>query len=60
MAVKKCIICNTPTSFIFEGEGEYNGKYLCPKCQSEKVGTTFSGCFNKEACSIKIKRPNEN
>lgn len=54
--MEKCIICNSPTSFIFEGEGEYHGKPICPKCQSEKIGTTFGGCAKEDDCSIKIKR----
>lgn len=53
----KCIFCNTETSFIFEGTGEYHGKPICPKCQTEKFGTKFStGCATDD-CSIKIKRP---
>ena len=52
----KCIFCDTPTSFKFEGEGEYKDKIVCPKCQSEKLNTTFLGCGRKEACSIKIPR----
>ncbi len=52
--MEKCIFCSSPTSFKFEGEGEYHGKSICPKCQSEKIGTTFLGCKNMDDCSIKI------
>ncbi|MFX1452647.1 MAG: hypothetical protein ACFFCM_17550 [Promethearchaeota archaeon] len=53
----KCIFCNNQTSFIFEGSGEYHGKPVCPKCQSEKFQTKFNtGCATDE-CSIKINRP---
>ncbi|MFX1275016.1 MAG: hypothetical protein ACFFBP_19280 [Promethearchaeota archaeon] len=54
--MEKCIICSTITSFKFEGEGEYNGKSMCPKCQSEIKGTRFGGCANEDDCSIKLER----
>ena len=54
--MEKCIFCGSSTSFKFEGDGEYSGKSICPKCQSEKIGTTFLGCSDREDCSIKIDR----
>jgi len=51
-----CIFCGTSTSFKFEGEGEYKEKYICPKCQAEKLNTTFTGCSQEDKCSIKISR----
>lgn len=54
--MEKCVICNTLTSFILEGEGEHNGKAMCPKCQSETRGTTFGGCAKDDDCSIKLER----
>lgn len=57
--MEKCIFCGSPTSFVFEGEGEYHGKIICPKCQAEKLNTTFSGCSKEDDCSIKIDRNEE-
>ncbi|MHA1378880.1 MAG: hypothetical protein ACTSRG_10905 [Candidatus Helarchaeota archaeon] len=53
--MEKCIFCGSKTSFIFEGDGEFRGKPVCPKCQAEKFGTNFNtGCADD--CSIKIDR----
>jgi hypothetical protein len=57
--MEKCIFCGAPTSFKFEGDGDFKDKNICPKCQSEKIGTTFLGCSNKDDCSIKIERKND-
>ena len=54
--MEQCIICGMTTSFKYDGEGEYNGKTMCPKCQSEKKGTTFGGCAKEDDCSIKLNR----
>ena len=52
----KCIFCNSPTSFKFEGEGEYYDKSICPKCQAEKFGTNFNtGCADDD-CNVNITR----
>ncbi|MHA1272741.1 MAG: hypothetical protein ACTSQP_11725 [Promethearchaeota archaeon] len=56
--MENCIFCGKKTSFIFEGDGEYHGKHICPKCQADKMNTTFLGCSNKERCSLTIKREN--
>jgi hypothetical protein len=38
------------------GEGQYNGKFICPECQSENFNTTFNtGCADENDYSIKIK-----
>ena len=58
--MEKCIFCGTPTSFKFVGEGQYNGKIVCPKCQSENFDTNFNtGCADDNDCSIKIKNNNK-
>jgi len=54
--MNKCIICNSITSFKYEGEGEYKGKIMCPKCQAEIKGTSFGGCAKTDDCSIKLER----
>ncbi|MHA1338552.1 MAG: hypothetical protein ACTSRZ_11915 [Promethearchaeota archaeon] len=55
--MEKCIFCNKPTSFLYEAEGEYHHKYICPKCQKEKLNVNFNtGCSQKETCSIKLNR----
>ena len=54
--MKECIFCGVLTSFKFEGEGEYAGEIICPKCQSDKLHTSFLGCSNKKKCSVHIKR----
>ena len=42
------------------GEGQYNGKIVCPKCQSENFDTNFNtGCADDNDCSIKIKNNNK-
>ena len=57
----KCIFCNSQTSFIFEGEGKYKGKSICPKCQSEKLGTKFhTGCAGDDDYSLKLNRKDNN
>jgi len=54
--MEKCIFCGIPTSFKFTGEGQYNEKTICPKCQSENFNTYFNtGCADDNNCSIKIK-----
>ncbi len=50
----KCIFCGTPTSFKYEGDGEYKEKPICSKCQAEKLNTTFTGCSQEDNCSIKL------
>jgi len=56
----KCIFCNISTSFIFQGEGEYKGKPICPKCQSEQFHTEFhTGCAGDDDCSLKINQTKE-
>ncbi|MHA1294294.1 MAG: hypothetical protein ACTSQJ_16720 [Promethearchaeota archaeon] len=50
-----CIFCGAITSFRFEGDGEYKGKIICPRCQSEKLKTTFTGCSQKDKCTIKLE-----
>ncbi|MBD3194298.1 MAG: hypothetical protein GF317_04530 [Candidatus Lokiarchaeota archaeon] len=52
----KCIFCGSATSFRYEGNGEYNNKPVCPKCQSEQFKTNFNtGCAGEEDCSKKFK-----
>ncbi len=52
--MNNCIFCGMSTSFKYEGE--YNEKSICPKCQAEKLNTTFTGCSQEDNCSIKINR----
>jgi hypothetical protein len=54
--MENCIFCGATTSFKFEGDGKYKGEIICPKCQSEKIGTSFLGCSNKDNCSVKIDK----
>ncbi|MFX1480184.1 MAG: hypothetical protein ACFFCI_18860 [Promethearchaeota archaeon] len=52
-----CIFCNSLTSFKFEDQGKFNGKPVCPKCQTERFNTNFNtSCASDDECSIKIKR----
>ena len=58
--MEKCNLCGTPTSFKFMGEGQYNGKFICPKCQSENFKTHFNtGYADDNDCSFKIKKNNK-
>jgi hypothetical protein len=58
--MEKCIFCDNPTSFKYEGDGEYANKIFCPKCQAENLGTDFNtGCANEDDCSIKLDRKQE-
>ena len=55
--MEECVFCGLKTSFIYKGDGEYNEKAVCPKCQSERFNTNFNtGCSKEEDCSIKINR----
>ncbi len=57
--MEKCDFCGTPTSFKFGGEGQYNGKFIYHKCQSENSYTNLNtGCAADNDCSIKIKKNN--
>jgi hypothetical protein len=59
--MENCIFCGNSTSFIFQGEGEYHGKPICPQCQSEKFNTGFNtGCAGDDDCSLKINKPEKN
>ena len=58
--MEECFFCDTPTSFKFMGEGQYNGKFICPECQSENFNTIFNtGCADENDCSIKIIKINK-
>lgn len=55
--MEKCNFCGIPTSFKSAGGGQYDGKYICPKCQSENFNINFNtGCADDNDCSIKIKK----
>jgi len=57
--MEKWVFCGTPTSFKFAEEGQYSGKLICPKCQSENPYTNLNiGCAADNDCSIKIKKNN--
>lgn len=53
----QCVFCNKSTSFKYDVEGKYYGKYVCPQCQSNHLGIKFTGCADKDDCSIKIVSP---
>ena len=58
--MEKCNFCDKSISFKITGEGQYNGKYICPKCQSENNNINFNtSCADDNDCSIKIKKNNK-
>ena len=52
----ECIFRGINTSFKFEGDGEYHGKFICTKCQMEKFNTNFNTRCAKDDCSVKIDK----
>ena len=57
--MNKCVFCDKPTSFKYEIEGDYYGKHVCPQCQADHLGIKFTGCADKDNCSVKIDLSNK-